>query len=335
MKQKKIFIGIVALFNAGLLFIQLLAMGSLGYWIELPLFSLVVPLLFFINLVFFIFWVVRFQLPLLLFILAVTIGYDELQLLYQFEDKGIRIESGISVMSYNVRSFNRFNWIDSKNIPAEIEGFINKEQPDIVCFQEYAQNEAPDFEKYPYKIFKPYVGSGQIGSCIISKFPLLNSKSISFKESKNGGMYTDFLWKKDTLRLYNVHFESLRIDSKDTLIAAEYSQKFRRKINEVFKIQNQQVAQFNDIKNLNEYPEIICTDLNNNAFSKSYLNLSRGRKDSFLEKGEGFGATYNFLKFPLRIDFIMSSPKINILSYKTHKVNLSDHKPISIIFQNP
>ena len=95
------------------------------------------------------------------------------------------------------------------------------------------------------------------------------------------------------------------------------------------------IGPFNDIKNLNEYPEIICTDLNNNAFSKSYLNLSRGRKDSFLEKGEGFGATYNFLKFPLRIDFIMSSPKINILSYKTHKVNLSDHKPISIIFQNP
>jgi endonuclease/exonuclease/phosphatase family metal-dependent hydrolase len=335
MKRKKIFIGFMTLLNIAFLSLQLLAMGSLGLGFELPVFSLVVPLLLVLNLAFFIFWLVRFQWPLLLTVLAISLGYEELQLLYQIEDNGIRIESGISVMSYNVRSFNRFKWIDASNIPDKIENFINEVQPDIVCFQEYAQKEAPDFKDYPFKIFKPYVSRGQIGSCIISKFPLFNSNSISFEASTNGGMYADFLWKKDTLRLYNVHFESMRIDSKDTLIAAEYSQKLRVKIKEVSHIQKEQVVQFNAIKNRHDYPEIICTDLNNNAFSKSYLYLKQGRQDAFLERGEGFGATYDFLYFPLRIDFILTSPKLNVLSYKTHRVKLSDHKPISALIQWP
>ena len=333
--RKTIFLGSVAFVNAAFLLLQLLAMGSLGSCFEFPILSLAVPLLFFINISFFIFWLIRFQWPLLMIVLLFMIGYEELQLLYQFDDNGFSAENGVSVMSYNVRSFNRFKWINSINIPDKIERFINKEDPDIICFQEYSKKESPNFKNYPYKIFKPYVGSGQIGLCIISKLPLFNSKTINFTASTNGGLYANFLWKKDTIRIYNVHFESVRIDFKDTLIASKYSQKFRRKINETFKIQKTQVSQFNSINNENDHPEIICTDLNNNAFSEVYLNLKKGRKDAFLKKGMGFGATYNFLYFPLRIDFIMTNPKANILSYKTHEVKLSDHKPISAIIKLP
>jgi endonuclease/exonuclease/phosphatase family metal-dependent hydrolase len=335
MKRKKIFVGFMAFINTIFLLLQLLAMGSLGSWFDFPLFAFMVPLLFFLNLAFFVFWLIRFQWPLLLFLASIVLGYQEIQLLYQFEDSGIRTENGLSVMSYNVRSFNRFNWIDANYVPEKIENFINKESPDIVCFQEYAQNEAPLFKNYPYKIFKPYNGNGQIGSCIISKFPLYNSKAITFEASTNGGMLVDFLWKKDTLRLYNVHFESMRIDAKDTLIASEYSEKLRRKINQVSKIQKKQITQFNQIKNKSNFPEIVCTDLNNNAFSKTYSSLLEGRKDTFIEKGKGFGATYNFFYFPLRIDFIMTSSQVKVLSFKTHKVKLSDHKPISSVIQWP
>ena len=132
MKRKKIFVGFMAFINTIFLLLQLLAMGSLGSWFDLPLFALMVPLLFFLNLVFFVFWLIRFQWPLLLFLASIVLGYQEIQLLYQFEDSGIRTEKGLSVMSYNVRSFNRFNWIDANNIPEKIENFINKESPDIV-----------------------------------------------------------------------------------------------------------------------------------------------------------------------------------------------------------
>jgi len=233
-------------------------------------------------------------------------------------------------MSYNVRSFNRFKWLEERAVSSSIENFANLTEADVICFQEFASNEAPKFKNYPYQIFKPYIEDGKIGSCIVSKYPLIKSKSISFKESLNGGMQTDLIWEKDTLRLYNLHFESFRLDRKDTLITSNYSEKIRTKLQTVFDIQYQQVIKFNSLSESNIYPEIICTDLNNNAFSKAYREIQKSRVDAFLEKGTGFGATYHFSFIPMRIDFIFASPELKIIDFETHAVKLSDHKPISV-----
>ena len=335
MKRKKIFVRFFAFINAFLLVLQLIAMGSISGIISIPIFSLVVPLLCFANIFFFIFWLIRFQWPFLLFVLAFVIGFKEWRLLYQFKDNGIITSDGLSVMSYNVRSFNRFKWLDTSNIPKEITTFIKNESPDIISFQEYAIDLAPIFKDYPYLFFTPYTRNGKVGSCIISKLPLYNPQPVLFTGSENGGMYVDFLYKKDTLRLYNIHFESLGFNLKDTLVDSHYSKKIRSKINEVFAIKQLQILQVKQIMNGSIFPEIICTDLNNNAFSKSYRALSKGMKDSFLAKGSGFGATYQFPYFPLRIDFILTDPKMKTISFKTHSVKLSDHKPISVSIEWP
>ena len=335
MKRKKIFVRFFAFINAFLLVLQLIAMGSISGIISIPIFSLVVPLLCFANIFFFIFWLIRFQWPFLLFVLTFVIGFKEWRLLYQFKDKGIIISDGLSVMSYNVRSFNRFKWLDTSNIPKEINTFITNESPDIISFQEYAIDLAPIFKDYPYLFFTPYTRNGKVGSCIISKLPLYNPQPVLFTGSENGGMYVDFLYKKDTLRLYNIHFESLGFNLKDTLVDSHYSKEIRSKINKVFAIQQLQVLQVKKIMNGSVFPEIICTDLNNNAFSASYRALSKGMKDSFLAKGAGFGSTYQFPYFPLRIDYILTDPKMKTISFKTHSIKLSDHKPISVSLEWP
>ena len=335
MKRKKIFVRFFAFINAFLLVLQLIAMGSISGIISIPIFSLVVPLLCFVNIFFFIFWLIRFQWPFLLFVLTFVIGFKEWRLLYQFKDKGIIISDGLSVMSYNVRSFNRFKWLDTSNIPKEINTFITNESPDIISFQEYAIDLAPIFKDYPYLFFTPYTRNGKVGSCIISKLPLFNPQPVLFTGSENGGMYVDFLYKKDTLRLYNIHFESLGFNLKDTLVDSHYSKEIRSKINKVFAIQQLQVLQVKKIMNGSVFPEIICTDLNNNAFSASYRALSKGMKDSFLAKGAGFGSTYQFPYFPLRIDYILTDPKMKTISFKTHSIKLSDHKPISVSLEWP
>ena len=335
MKRKKIFVRFFAFINAFLLVLQLIAMGSISGIISIPIFSLVVPLLCFANIFFFIFWLIRFQWPFLLFVLAFVIGFKEWRLLYQFKDNGIITSDGLSVMSYNVRSFNRFKWLDTSNIPKEINTFITNESPDIISFQEYAIDLAPIFKDYPYLFFTPYTRNGKVGSCIISKLPLFNPQPVLFTGSENGGMYVDFLYKKDTLRLYNIHFESLGFNLKDTLVDSHYSKKIRSKIDKVFAIQQLQVLQVKKIMNGSVFPEIICTDLNNNAFSASYRALSKGMKDSFLAKGAGFGSTYQFPYFPLRIDYILTDPKMKTISFKTHSIKLSDHKPISTSLEWP
>lgn len=331
MKRKHFFFRLAVFINLLVLLLLLVAMNQLLFKLEFPLLTLGTPVLCFISLFFFFFWLVRFQWPLFFFLIAFALSFESWQLLYQFKSNAITTSQGIKIMSFNVRSFNRFEWLKEKEVPQSIADFIEKNAPDVICFQEYDVKQAPKFNKYPYQIFIPYKEKGQIGSCIVSKFPLLHPESIPFEGSSNGGMQSDLLWKKDTLRLYNIHFESLRINSKDTLFSTQYSKKFASKIATVFKQQKKQINQFNMLAKESPHPEIICTDLNNNAFSESYQSVAKGRFDAFIEQGKGFGGTYRFPYFPLRIDYILTDSKLKIIDFETHELQLSDHRPISAI----
>ena len=150
--------------NILFLVLQLASMGVLGGFINIPLLTLLVPLLCVINLVFFVIWMLRFQWPAMLFIGVLAISLQEWQLLYQFENRGITTSKGLNVMSYNVRSFNRFKWLEDDNVSSSIESFVNETNADVICFQEFSKDQAPSFKDYPYQVFKPYVKDGKIGS---------------------------------------------------------------------------------------------------------------------------------------------------------------------------
>ena len=188
---------------------------KLSFNLNFPIITLSTPFLILINFAFFIFWFFRFKWPAILFIIYLIMGFDSWKMFYQFKSNAIITSKGLDVMSFNVRSFNRLGWIENRYIPNSIASFIKTISPDVVCFQEFANDLSPKFENYPFKVFKPYIINGQIGSCIISKYPLLNSKTISFEKSSNGGMQSDLIWKRDTFRLYNLHFESLKFDGND------------------------------------------------------------------------------------------------------------------------
>ena len=100
------------------------------------------------------------------------------------------------------------------------------------------------------------------------------------------------------------------------------------KIQKTFNKQEKQVLKTIDfLKNI-KIPTIICSDLNNNPFSIPYKKLSFRKKDAFVEAGNGFGNTYFFGFFPLRIDYIFVDERLKVLSFFTFKDELSDHKPI-------
>jgi len=329
------------LFNTGLsinlIFLILLFFGvnSSSFNLELPIITLITPFLIIVNAIFFIYWLSQLKWPAILFLLYLVFGFDSWKLVYQFKSDAVITSKGLDIMSFNIRSFNRFRWLDKENIPGSIAAFIKQVSPDVICFQEFAEDLSPEFEDYPFKVFKPYVVDGHIGSSIISKYPLLNSKAISFAKSSNGGMQSDLIWKRDTFRLYNIHFESLRFDRNENLLFSKKYKKSVEKIKHVFDLQKQQVVKFKDILISNDYPEIICTDLNNNAFSKNYTYLTNNRYDAFTEKGSGFGATYKFQYLPIRIDYIFTSKKIKVIDFNVYDISLSDHKPISATLKWP
>jgi len=82
-----------------------------------------------------------------------------------------------------------------------------------------------------------------------------------------------------------------------------------------------------------KYRKIICGDFNNTGFSRVYKTIKGEMKDSFEEKGFGFGSTYMFKVLPFRIDFILADPEIEIKSHKNFNVRLSDHTPVMASFR--
>lgn len=335
MKKNKLLFKLLITINLFFLTLQILAMESYNLGLEMPIVILFTPVLCFVNVFFFTFWFFRFKWPALLLFLFFLLNLDSWQLLYQIKSNAISTSKGLNIMSFNVRSFNRFNWLKNKDVPESIAKFIKKNKPDILCFQEFDIKLSPNFDEYKFKIFKPYNNSGRVGSCIVSKYPLINSKAIEFENSLNGGMQSDLIWNRDTLRIYNIHFESLSINSNDTIFSSGYSKKTLNKMRKVFALQKNQMSMFIELLSKNKFPEIICTDLNNNAFSDIYNSIARERSDTFLEKGSGFGSTYQFPFFPLRIDYIFTSKNIKVLDFQTYDIHLSDHKPISAKLQWP
>ena len=72
----------------------------------------------------------------------------------------------------------------------------------------------------------------------------------------------------------------------------------------------------------------VCGDFNDNPMSYSYYRLTRGRKDSFVEAGDGFGATFARLWPLLRIDYILLPDRFRTITHQTLRKGLSDHYPV-------
>ena len=316
-------------FNTLFLVFQLMLMGSIPSFFNFSILNLFVPLVVLVNLLLYGYWVIKIKWPFLLFMGAFLIGYGEWNLLYQFPKNSIRkSSSSISVMSYNVRLFNKFNWIQGKDVSREITQMIQENNPDIICFQEYSKTGTPRLDAYDYRYIQPNRSMGKSPLAIYSKFPILDQGYIDFDNSTNSGVYVDLSFRQKRFRVYNLHFESFRINAEDSLFTNPNSAALKIKFDEVFLKQLNQIRQFDAVENNSDLPSILCTDLNNTQFSKTYKALAKGRKDAFAEAGKGLGETFYFSSFPLRIDFIFVDQEFKVNSFEVIEKRFSDHYPI-------
>ena len=55
----------------------------------------------------------------MLSLLVLVVGYNQVLSFYKFSSESVsKSENSFSIMSYNVRLFNLYNWIDDESIPA-------------------------------------------------------------------------------------------------------------------------------------------------------------------------------------------------------------------------
>lgn len=238
-------------------------------------------------------------------------------------------EEDLKVMSFNTRAFNKYDWIDNKSTSENILDFISEEDPDIACFQEFGYAESKNLNQYPYKFIDYPIGEApRVVLAIFSKYPIVSKGTLIFENSVNNAIYADVIYKKDTVRVYSFHLESLRLNPSAEGILQEASNNKFQRIGRSFMKQEEQVKKIRAHAAQVDYPLIFCGDLNNSPFSNIYNQLKGDMEDSFRKAGSGFGSTYNLLFLPLRIDYILADEVFTFTAHRTYKVQLSDHKPI-------
>ena len=219
--------------------------------------------------------------------------------------------------------------------------YIREQNPDIVCLQEFKIKDSRRIKQYLKKKMPGYhseyyvfTGSnGSTGNLTLSRLPVRNRGVVKFDGGTNLAIFSDYEYAGKVFRVYNCHFESYNISfsgiarammRQDKEVFAETGGKMKRSISR----RPKQVDQvFNDIES-SPVESFVCGDFNDNPMSYTYCRMMRDRQDTFVEAGDGFGATYSRLWPMLRIDYVLCPKSCTVVTHETPKVKLSDHYPV-------
>ncbi|VXC00523.1 Metal-dependent hydrolase, endonuclease/exonuclease/phosphatase family [Maribacter litoralis] len=306
---------------------------------SLAFISLTVPALVIFNMLFFLYWLLGKNGYFLLSLSVLVYGYFTLGSFIAFNGKNEgNTPDTISLLSYNSLGFHSKNHLEWDKITSpEVIKFVEGENPDIIYFQEFQPIyvKGDMLKNYPFtaKKFEVKEGESSKNLAIFSKYEIVEHGELKFPNTFNGGVYADIVFKKDTIRFYNLHLESLSI--RPNYFKRERSDKLFVRLRDSFDKQERQSVLVRKHINNSPYKVVVGGDFNNTQFSKVYFNIKGNLKDTFLEAGRGYGETIKFWKFPFRIDMILTDPSIEVLSHKNYKINISDHEPIMATFKIP
>tara|TARA_R110002049_G_C8896007_1_gene541158 strand:- start:32 stop:691 length:660 start_codon:yes stop_codon:yes gene_type:complete len=208
--------------------------------------------------------------------------------------------------------------------------FISSENPDILCIQEFSRIKDSQLKKmYPFNYFTRYKSSEKRSTqAIYSKYPIINSGSLDFPDSGNNAIFADIVVTKDTFRLYNLHLESHKIIPSVSRLSNEPKGRLLKRLSKSFAKQGEQAHLVQKHIEATPFRKIVCGDFNNTQFSNVYKVITGDMNDSFMEQGTGYGRTFNFRYYPLRIDFILADEAFEITAHKNFDIKLSDHFPV-------
>jgi endonuclease/exonuclease/phosphatase family metal-dependent hydrolase len=335
---KKIFNGFVLLLNIGvsslLLLACLLPYISVALVPSMSIFSLFVPFLVLGNILFLIYWILQFKKAVFLPIVSLVIAYFFMGSFFQFRaERPMPSSKDFSIMSFNTRLFNKYQWSDDPSIGNQIVAFIQKTDPSVVCFQEFDVSMKERFMSYPHAYISASDNSKQAVQAIFSKFPIVAKGLLPFTNSTNATIFVDLKIKGDTVRLYNVHLQSLRVKPEAASLEAGTRERLYKRLKVSFAKQQAQADIIASHKSDSPYKVIVVGDFNTNQFSSVYHTIKGDLTDSFTSLGSGYGKTFDFKYFPMRIDFLLSDPGFEIAYHKSFPLHLSDHFPVLVAYR--
>lgn len=333
----KILFALNILLALGLLFAYVLPYIPPSVFALLSVLTLGVPFLIICNLIFLLFWLFRLKKQLWLSLVVLVVGLNHVTSIYEISSSEALQDGseGLKVLSYNVRQFNQYKWAEDPDIPQKIADFVKKRGPGVMAMQEYYSGEEVIARSFPHKFIELKEQNAEFGLAIFSRYPIVERGSLDFPTaSNNNAIYADIVLHGDTIRFVNVHLQSFGIKPDIGDLAKQEAKKVFLGMGQTFVKQERQMEIVLDLVRKSPHPVVILGDFNNTAYSYIYREIkSEGFFDTFKEAGNGFGRTFFYKFFPLRIDFILSQDQFEALKFETFEVPYSDHYPVMALLR--
>lgn len=251
-----------------------------------------------------------------------------------------------TLMTYNTSSMGLMAYKTDKDKEAAIYNVVSKNNPDILCMQEFYSNDKPDKEhhidslmqrcQYSHHFFtcdKTQWDTWFYGIALFSRYPIAAAAAIPCGESKMGSgssfLQADLVLQGDTIRVFSVHLTSYMFKGEDyDNMKAPGGVGLVYKMRSTFQKRSAQALQLAALVAESPYPAIVCGDFNDTPVSFTYKTVSRNLQDVFLETGSGWGRTLSFLSPSLRIDYVLTQPSFRIHGGQVFPTCPSDHFPV-------
>lgn len=303
------------------------------------------------NVLFIVYWLLKRKIWFLISLGIVVFAWNVNRSLFQIIESKKEVPESVQslkIMTSNVALFGNDYAYNKK----AVLDLCNDEKVDVVCFQEF-QSKPRGYGDINDKFFSElnfkqgyfertiwHNNLFQSGICIFSKYPMINKNFYQFdqKRSVNSCIYVDLDLGKDTVRVFNIHLQSIRLNPQKYGYLKDLNSSNKKKADGVLEIlkklkrgvskragQADLIAK--DIEN-SPYPIILCGDFNAPPSSYAYQTIAKKLNDTFVGHGKGTGATYAGPLPFFRIDNILVSDDFEVYSHEVLIKDYSDHYPV-------
>ena len=274
--------------------------------------------------------------------------------------KSLRLNS-VRMLSANVRIFNVYAELREPG-DASSKNFIRwlaTSPADVLCLQEYYNEPRRSKESGGVFQSEDQLGRGsgrhsfvstsltnrvgaEFGMAIFSRYPIVRRGVIPFgKLTQNHAMWADLARATDTIRVFNVHFQSMSMAESDIVTATESRAGLRQKApNLLRRFRNGAVARGMQVDTVlarvlrSPYPVLLAGDFNDLPYSYTYDQLADHLQNAWASTGLGIGATYHGQLPFLRIDQQFAGAEWQVLGCRVHQeIKWSDHYPLEALYQ--
>ncbi|MBS1596856.1 MAG: endonuclease/exonuclease/phosphatase family protein [Bacteroidetes bacterium] len=340
-------------------------------WWFISVLGLIFPLLLILVFGFFIFWLFFYSRRLsLISLFALIIGIPNIRAFLALNISKSKFEAkapnALRVLTWNVRRWDDFisKKVAASGHRAKMMDFIRQQNPDIICLQEFyeAYNSKelfPNIEyirdqlHYPYYFFsRDYTSKKnayETGVVIFSRYPITDTMKIKYDSTQPTAseslIEADINVNGKIIRICTTHLQSVLFRSKDfrdvEIIrnvedsALEASKNILKKLRRAFSLRGKQADIVRDEIDKSPYPLILCGDFNDVPNSYTYFHIRGEKQDAYIKRGFGIGRTYIHLSPTLRIDYILTDKRFNILQCRKFPLPYSDHHPVMADMELP